>query len=235
MPNGSDQIPLDVASVFGNREVTRFLAEHMSVTDPLAGIDVTPSGEDIQVVDPDATMSSFGSVDDTGHLASLVKTSLHDASAAGNVGIVQTLLDEGADVNERKMIYQNTALNVASMNGKLEIAKLLIEYGADVNCQNKFGWTSLHSATRFGHHNIVTMLLDHGADVDARKEDLLTPLHLASLNDRVEIARLLLERGADVHLQDIHGRTPFGVAPNDRDLLRLLSRCESSRGLKRKL
>jgi ankyrin repeat protein len=71
------------------------------------------------------------------------------------------------------------------------------------------------------------MLLDHGADVNAKKEDLLTPLHLASMNDHVEIAKLLLERGANVHAQDIDGRTPFGVAPNNRDLLRLLSRCES--------
>src|ERR1019366_8283483 len=54
---------------------------------------------------------------------------LHAASEAGHLEIVQSLLEVGADVNERDE-YHWTPLFLASNEGRVEVAKLLIEYGA---------------------------------------------------------------------------------------------------------
>src|SRR5205807_10097979 len=63
------------------------------------------------------------------------KTSLHTASKEGDIGAVQSLRDQGADVNERDESHQ-TPLHVASTAGKLGVAKLLIRHSADVNSRD---------------------------------------------------------------------------------------------------
>lgn len=45
---------------------------------------------------------------------------MHDASVEENIAIVQPLLDESADVNERNADHE-TLLDVASTEGKLEV------------------------------------------------------------------------------------------------------------------
>jgi ankyrin repeat protein len=222
--NCSNQIPLDVASASGSYEVTRYLANHMGVMDPCESMIVSPSNENAHDLVPDATPLSVGIVKHTNITGGLGVTSLLDACAEGNVEVVQSLLDEGANVNERNARHE-TALDVASTEGKLEVAKLLIKYGADVNCRDKQGWTPLLVASQYGHRDIVELLLNHGADVNVQQQDLWAPLHLASWNGHRSTVRLLLERGADIHARDIEGRTPSVLASRcgEQDLVRLLS------------
>jgi ankyrin repeat protein len=213
-----NQSPLDVASVGGNHEVTRYLADHMGVTNPLDGIDVTRFENRV------TTSESSGIVNPTNMPlpGGLTITSLHDASAEGSVEIVRSLLDQGVDVNQRDA-YHRTALHMASQKGKLEVAKLLIKYGADVNCRDKEGWTPLHVASRFGYCDIAELLLDHSADVNVTQQDLFTPLHLASWSSNLKVVRLLLKRGANIHVRNIDGRTPYALASRrgDHDIIRL--------------
>jgi len=82
-------------------------------------------------------------------------TSLHTASVEGSLELVQLLLDDRADVEDRGAVYQ-TAL----MGGNLEVAPSLIKYGADMNSTSGIGETPLHAASRFGHLDIVHLLLD---------------------------------------------------------------------------
>jgi ankyrin repeat protein len=222
--NSKNEIPLDVASANGNREVTKFLANHMGVVDPLAGMDVTPLDKPSPNLVPNDSFPPIGIAKLRNSPNELQKRSLHDASAEGNFGIVQSSLDDGADVNQGNAIHR-TALYVASENKQLAVARLLINHGADVNCRDKTGWTPLHLVSRSGHPEIAELLLDHDADVDPKHEGLWTPLHLASWNSNLEVVKLLLERGADIHAQNIDGRTPYVLASQtgNRDILRLLS------------
>ena len=215
--NGKESTPLDLASTSGNHQVTMYLAEYV-------GADVPSLDKSLQKLRSGASLSSLATVEHTHSPSHEGITSLFTASSEGNVDVVRSLLDSGADINERNLSH-NTALHVALDEEELEVAKLLIQYGADINCQEKTGWAPLHLASRNGYFDVVQLLLDHDADVNAKNQELSTPLHLAAWNSQVEVARLLLERGANVHLRDIEGRTPSVLASKvgERNLARLLS------------
>jgi len=59
---------------------------------------------------------------------------LQDASLKGDRGVVELLLERGADVNAQGGEYGN-ALQAASVWGDREVVELLLDKGADVNAQ----------------------------------------------------------------------------------------------------
>lgn len=73
---------------------------------------------------------------------SRVSPRIQDATEClkGSVEAVQSLLDQGADINGHNAGHE-TALLVALWHQKFEVARVLTKYGADVNCRNKTGWT----------------------------------------------------------------------------------------------
>ena len=117
--------------------------------------------------------------------------SLCTAAENGQIDVVRSLLEQGADVDEMDSLRQ-TALAVASINGKLQVAELLIEHGADVNSRDADGWTPLHMASQYGHLDVVRLLLDHNADLNASSRNLRTALDVASHCGHLEIVELLL-------------------------------------------
>jgi len=229
MRNCKNQIPLDVARARRKREVTRYLANYMGVMDPYDGMDINPLDKAQDNLVPDAPLSSVGIAKHRHPHGRLGPVSLHAACAKGSVEDVQSLLDQGVDINGRDAGH-DTALLVALLDRKLEVVELLIKYGANVNCRGKTGWTPLMLASKLGYCDIAELLLDHGADVTAKQEVLWTALHLASSNDHLEIVKILLERGADIHARNIDGHTPSGIASRTggRDILQFLIGHESS-------
>ena len=151
---------------------------------------------------------------------------LHTASENGQLDVVLSLLDRGADVNEVDS-HRWTALFVAAMAGKLEVAKLLIERGAYVNARSRAGWTPLLAGTRHGNLEVTRLLLDHGADVNAKTRDSFTALHVAPLGGYLDVARLLVERGADLDVRNVHGRTARqeAIAHGSHSVAEFLSEC----------
>ena len=125
------------------------------------------------------------------------------------VGIVELLLDRGADVNVRTQDKESrTALMVAVRATKpnYEMVRVLLDQGAEVNARDYAGWTPLMFACYKGHRDIAELLLDHGAEINASNDGGYTPLMLASKGsalmyggDMVGTVKLLLERGADVN------------------------------------
>lgn len=132
---------------------------------------------------------------------------LLNATEQGNVTVVKSLLELGANTSERDDLG-STPLLRASYNGNLEIAQLLIDSGADLEDKDEFGNTPLFWATLNSHFEICKMLLDNGANVNARSESGGTALHLAAFYGDLSIAKLLVERGADINVVDDNGRTP---------------------------
>ncbi|HOD75396.1 MAG TPA: ankyrin repeat domain-containing protein [Syntrophorhabdaceae bacterium] len=132
---------------------------------------------------------------------------LLEASAKGDLAVVRSLLEKGADVNARTDMGE-TALHLASSE---EVVRVLIEHGADVNATDaEYGMTPLFNQ----RIAVARLLVEKGADVNARSKKGVTPLMWAVYWDAVDKAGFLVEKGADVNARDEHMRTPLHVAAN---------------------
>ena len=145
------------------------------------------------------------------------------------IEIVKLLLEHGADVNIKSLVYGDTALMYASIYNKSEIVKLLLEHGADVNAQNKEGSTALmwpeavlqtpESVGFLLHYDavnaqnkrgeIVKILLDHGVNVNTQNKRGETALMFSNY---AKISKIFLDHGAHVNTQDKNGKTALMYA-----------------------
>jgi uncharacterized protein len=125
------------------------------------------------------------------------KVNLIRAASEGQREQVDTLLAEGADVNEIDKELGQTALIAAAKNGHTEIVRRLIAEGADVNAaDNELDFTPLIFAAREGHSGIVEILLENGADVNANGKHGTTAMGVAIVNGYPGVVTLLRKAGA---------------------------------------
>jgi ankyrin repeat protein len=141
------------------------------------------------------------------------RTILHDASAAGQLSLVEQLLDMGAgktpgDYQAPSPLY--CLGNECSSPGAGRIVRALLQRSsARVNAAHGVKrCTALHMAARRGNVEVIGALLDGGADPEARDSAGDTPLRRAVNCNQVEAARLLLSRGADAHSNGSRALTP---------------------------
>jgi hypothetical protein len=155
----------------------------------------------------------------------LLANTLHVAAVKNRTNMLELLIKNGADVDERygnissTEYYRDqvkeypqgegpTPLLFAAMEGNIDIVRLLIENGADVDKRSSLflsshpefdhyqGVTALHYAADRGDSAIVTLLLNNGAWVDSETGFKETPLALAVFKGHKDIVRILLENGA---------------------------------------
>jgi ankyrin repeat protein len=94
------------------------------------------------------------------------RTPLIAAARNNHADVVQTLIELGADVNQRKSTDGETALFVGSHAGHVETVRVLLEHGAAVNQPSDSGCTPLQAGVREGHTEVVRLLLTKGAAVN---------------------------------------------------------------------
>jgi uncharacterized protein len=139
-------------------------------------------------------------------------SALFEAAGQGDLAVVERLLGEGVEVDERGRNAE-TPLIAAALAGEAAIAKLLIARGADVMARNRGGLTPLHAAAYSGSVDVARLLLDNGADLEDRNNVAgATPLILAAEENRVVVAELLIARGADLNVTDRDGFTALTQA-----------------------
>ncbi len=166
-------------------------------------------------------------------------TPLHFAARTGELDVITTLLEAGADVAAvnvrsvtplhmavqnpeaaRALIEAGANVNAVDLAGRsplhwaaniasAETVALFIDHNADINLRDKNGQAPLHLAATNGDVNTITALIEAGADVNARARYDTTPLHLAALHNHAEAASTLIEAGADVNAADEYGCTPL--------------------------
>ncbi|MFW5802050.1 MAG: ankyrin repeat domain-containing protein [Spirochaeta sp.] len=137
----------------------------------------------------------FGFSLQTGSSVPVLTPNLHRVARWGQAELVQMLLDNGADPEERD-IMDRTALHHAARHYR--VVRVLVEANADPNARDRFDNTPLHMATI--DYDSVRLLIEAGADVNAQNSINRTPLDIAlrqgtSRRNR-EIVRLLIEAGA---------------------------------------
>ena len=96
---------------------------------------------------------------------SIDSTALGEAVATGNLELVQTLLDAGADTNVRSSTGR-TALMKLDEDGSAEIVRALIDAGARVNLKDEEGESALLVAAALEKSDVLQALLDAGAKVN---------------------------------------------------------------------
>jgi len=89
-----------------------------------------------------------------------------DAAAGGDLQTIQSLLENGIDVNIKDATFGHTALIVAARRGHLQIIELLLAKGADVNATDDYGSSALgwaRKTNRADAQAVVDMLKQAGA------------------------------------------------------------------------
>jgi ankyrin repeat protein len=152
-------------------------------------------------------------------------TALHMAAASFQHGIVQTLIDRGADCSARNRrgaqpLHYAADSNVWKPAAQAATIDRLIRAGADPNATDKSGVPPLHRAVRTRCAAAVEALLAGGAEPRGRNKHGSAPLHLAVQNtgrgdsgtprareQQRQIIELLLNAGARPDDEDENGKT----------------------------
>ncbi|MEP7355133.1 MAG: ankyrin repeat domain-containing protein [Acidobacteriota bacterium] len=124
---------------------------------------------------------------------------LQDASAAGDLLLMEQLLNMGAGDQadaERALYCVGNQCNTATAS---EAIRLLIKRSiADVNAKHGSKYcTALHMAARRGNVDVIGALLDAGAEIEVRDSAGDTPLRRAVNCNHLNATKQLLARGAD--------------------------------------
>jgi ankyrin repeat protein/L-ascorbate metabolism protein UlaG (beta-lactamase superfamily) len=120
---------------------------------------------------------------------------LIDAAAAGNLALVDRILDNGVEVKaegESGILL----LHAAAQAGHSKLADELITKGADIRSLSPKGGTLLHSAARGDLLDLGKRLIDAKIDVDATDDRDRTALHVSEDWGNTAFQKQLKEAGA---------------------------------------
>jgi len=127
------------------------------------------------------------------------QTLLHIAAGRGNLALVQTLVERGADLELKNTWGGWTPLHSAAGAGHTAVVVYLLGRGAKVEVPGSHSQGILYTAAMQGHAEVVRLLLAAGADVNATTQWGYFPLAAAVQAGRLEVVKILLDAGADVN------------------------------------
>jgi ankyrin repeat protein len=132
---------------------------------------------------------------------------IHDATVAGDLNKVRSLIEADPTLLESKDNNDDTPLHKACFAGQVAVANFLIDKGATTNVRDKFRQTPLHRACYVPDTDLtlVKRLIDKGADVNMQGTDRSAPLHWAAYRGGLAVAKLLIDHCADVNAQGYNG------------------------------
>ena len=139
-------------------------------------------------------------------------------------GVVEMLLQSGADVNITDIFGQSTIFRARTE----ESFRLLLQYGADINIRDKFGRTPVANFLLYippylpkmgllirpdlvASPPLATLFFEEGLDVNATDKQGFVLLHCAAWHSDLNMI-VLLKHGARKDIIDARGFTPYDLA-----------------------
>ena len=114
------------------------------------------------------------------------------AAQAGNLNILQFLVQNAPVVVEMKGYNGNMPLGVAAFQGHLNVVKYLMSQpNVDIDSKDNNGWTPLILASYGNHGKVVQILLQKGADKSIKNNYGKTALDYAKSKNFVNIIEIL--------------------------------------------
>lgn len=102
-------------------------------------------------------------------LAEELAAGLRYASYWGRAEMVEHLLDQGANIDERDL-DGDSPLAIAAANGHLEVVQVLIKKGAQIRTVNKEGKSALFLAEVNGHSEVGNVLAKQGLTMTEKEQ-----------------------------------------------------------------
>ncbi|KAI8773698.1 poly [ADP-ribose] polymerase tankyrase-like [Biomphalaria glabrata] len=132
---------------------------------------------------------------------------LMTAAAQGDLKMVQLLVKNGADVEQKDRMERRAVIH-ACMNGSTNVLSYLLNIGASAEHPDSSGNSPLHYAAAYGWYFTAKLLLEAGVDPNANNMWKLTPVNVAYLKSQVGIVQLLLNHDkVDINFADDNGKT----------------------------
>jgi len=123
-------------------------------------------------------------------------TNIFDAIEEGNLDLIKTLIEAGANLEE----FNDEGLlpiHLAAINNNFEIVKLLIESGADVNSESSLGITLAHVAAGQFVPEQLDWLFDKGMNIKIEGPHQVLPIHVAANAGSLENVKWFFDRGIE--------------------------------------
>lgn len=152
------------------------------------------------------------------------RSALGWAAWAGDVSLVQYLVDNGADPNKPDS-YGKTPLAICAWQGHVQATRVLMATaGIEPQKRDLFGLAPLHKAAGFGHPAVIERLLpgvsvnDLTGEVNAPSAHQAAPslyetaLHISARGGKTGVVQMLIRCGADRSVRNVKGDTALHVA-----------------------
>merc|ERR1712086_301837 len=141
---------------------------------------------------------------------------LHVAAEAGDVGVMEYLIERAMIDPEIRDVDGDTPFHAAARAGRLEALKFLNRgtlSGRHGTLDATAGYnnaTALHLAAMNGHKAVVSYLLTNGTvDINAQDYDGRTALACACADGMKEVVELMIQEGCRMDIQDAEGYKPI--------------------------
>ena len=132
---------------------------------------------------------------------------LHETEI-GHLAGVQSLLDDGANVNATNQDgYTALMISLSLDEYMLDMAQLLLDNGATDFSMWEGGNTALLIASENDDLDMVQSILNNGTNINAVSTYGRTALMYASLGGNLYMAKILLGKGADINATNQNGET----------------------------